>query len=238
MENSEPIRVCKACGFSGVGNYCSRCGQSFVIKRISLQGILRDIFHFFTHLEKGFGYTLKQLIMNPGNMQRSYIEGNRIKYQKPFSMFFICVTIAALVRYWISNALIKYYNADIVSEANFFHQYMVIMYIVLVPVYSLITYLLFYKSGYNYAETGVLMLYTVSVFFLMASIIALFILVWPHIDTAYIEFPVFAFYFIITLMNYFKTLTRWKVAIKAMLSLSIAFFINNMIEDFVIRLIS
>jgi hypothetical protein len=153
-------------------------------------------------------------------------------------MFFICVTIAALVRYWISNALIKYYNADIVSEANFFHQYMVIMYIVLVPVYSLITYLLFYKSGYNYAEIAVLMLYTVSVFFLMASTIALFILVWPHIDTAYIEFPVFAFYFIITLMNYFKTLTRWKVAIKAMLSLSVAFFINNMIEDFVIRVIS
>lgn len=133
MKNSDQIHLCKSCGYSGEGNYCSNCGQTFATKRISIKGLLQDIFHFITHRKRIWLH--KQLIIAPGHMQRTYIEGNRIKHQKPFSMFFICLTITALVRYWISNALIKFYHADMISEANFFHQYMVIMYIVLLPVY-------------------------------------------------------------------------------------------------------
>lgn len=238
MIDSEAKIKCKACGKTGTGNYCNSCGQSYTLKRITLKGLLLDVFHFITHLEKGFGYTLKQLTIAPGHMQRAYIEGNRIKHQKPFAMFFICLTITALVRYWISNALIKFYHADMISEANFFHQYMVIMYIVLVPVYSLITYLFFYKAGNNYAEIGVMMLYTISFMFLMSSVISLLILIWPRIDTLYIEFPVFTFYFIATFSNYYKSMPRWQVVIKSIFVMAIAFVINDAIEDFVIRLIS
>lgn len=200
-------------------------------------GLVQDIFHFITHLEKGFGYTLKNLIVAPGQMQHAYIEGSRVRHQKPFAMFFISVTIASLVRYWISNALMKYYQADIISEANFFHQYMVIMYIVLLPVYSLITYLLFYKSKNNYAEMGVMMLYTLSFLFLISSMISLLILIWPELDIAYIEFPIFTFYFVITFINFFKTISRWEIIIKSILVMVIAFYINDRIEDFIISLI-
>jgi hypothetical protein len=238
MKNSQAIHVCKSCGFSGAGNYCGHCGQIFAIKRISIKGLLHDIFRFITHLEKGFGFTLKNLIVAPGQMQHAYIEGNRVKHQKPFAMFFISVTIASLVRYWISNVLMKYYHADVISEANFFHRYMVIMYIVLLPVYSLITYLFFYKSKNNYAEIGVMMLYTLSFLFLMSSVISLLILIWPELDTAYVEFPIFTFYFIITFRNYFKTFPRWEVISKCILVMAVAFIINDTIEDFVIKLIS
>ena len=237
MKDTETKITCKACGNTGTGNYCSHCGQSFALRRISLKGLVQDIFHFITHLEKGFGYTLKNLIVAPGHMQRAYVEGNRVKHQKPFAMFFIFLTISALIRYWISNALITFYHADMILEANFFHQYMVIMYIVLLPVYSLITYLFFFKSGNNYAEIGVMMLYTLSFMFLLSSVISLLILIWPKLDTAYVEFPIFTLYFIITFRNYFKTIPRWKIIIKSILIMAIAFIINDAIEDFVIRLI-
>ena len=76
-------------------------------------------------------------------MQRDYIEGERNKHQKPFSMFFICATVAALSRYWIFNALEKYYDSDNISEAKFFHEYMVMLYIIMLPLFAFITHLFF-----------------------------------------------------------------------------------------------
>lgn len=214
MNITESQNTCKACGSTGHGNYCHHCGQLFKINRISLKGLIQDIFHFITFTERGFGYTLKKLITSPGKMQQAYINGNRIKHQTPFAMFFLSVTIASLVRYWISNALITYHQADVISEANFFHQYFVIMYIVLLPVYSLITYLFFYKSGSNYAEIGVMMLYTLSFVFLMGTVISLLILLYPDLDTAYVEFPFFTLYFTITFINFSMLLPAVTLSLK------------------------
>ena len=238
MRGSRPIHKCKSCGFSGTGNYCSHCGQYFKTKRISLKELLHELFHFFSHIEKGFLYTLKQLIVAPGRMQLNYIEGKRNNHQKPFSMFLLCATITALFRYWIFNAVTKYYHADILSKAKFFHEYMVITFIALIPIYILITYLLFYKYGYNYAEVGVMMLYTISICFLMAGFIALLKLIFPHLDTAFIEFPVFTFYFTVTLLNFFKSIPFWKVAIKGLITMASIYLIDQVVEDFVIRFIS
>ena len=223
MTGSNDIQVCKSCGFSGVENYCCRCGQPFKIKRISLSGLLHDVFHFFTHLDRGFGYTLKKLIIAPGYMQRGYIEGERSKHQKPFSMFFICATVAALSRYWIFRALQKYYHVGNISEANFFHEYMVILHIGMLPLYTFITYLFFYKSKYNYAEIGVLILYTMSIFFLAATLIALLKFIWPHLDTAYIELPILIIYNVITFINFFDKLPRWSVVLRSITIIIILF---------------
>jgi len=238
MKISKIIHECKSCGFSGTGNYCSHCGQSFKTKRISIKELLRELFHFFTHIERGFFYTLQQLIVAPGRMQLTYIEGRRNIHQKPFSMFLMCATITALFRYWIFNAVTKYYHADIISEAKFFHEYLVITYIALIPIYVLITYLFFYKSGYNYAEVGVMMLYTISIFFLIAGFITLIKFIYPHLDTAYVEFPVFVFYFTVTVLNFFKSIPLWKAAIKSLITLSSIYLIEQVVEDFAVRFIS
>jgi len=238
VTNSNDIKICKSCGFSNSGKYCNNCGQSFNIKRISVHGLLHEILHFFTHVENGFGYTLKQLTIAPGHMQRIYMEGKRSIHQKPFSMFFICATITALCRYWIFSVMIKYYHADINSEAKFFHEYMVLTYISLTPLYALITYLMFFKTRYNYAEIGVMMLYTLSFIFLAAGVISLPKLIFPHLETRFIEFPIFTIYMTITLINYFKTIPWWIVLIKSIIIMMLAFLLNGIVEDFVIRLIS
>lgn len=238
MTDPGNIKICRSCGFSGTGDYCNHCGQSFTIKRISIPGLLHDILHLFTHMEKGFAYTLKQLTIAPGHMQRTYVEGKRSIHQKPFSMFFICATISALARYWILSAIIKYYHADIVSEAKFFHEYMVLTYIALLPLYALITYLMFYRSKYNYAEIAVMMLYTLSFIFLASVFISLPKIFFPRLETEFIEFPVFTIYIMITLINYFKTTPWWIVAIKSVVIMIAAFFLNDLAEDFMIRLIT
>jgi len=238
MKDASKIYVCRYCGSSGPEKYCSRCGQPYETKRISLSGLLKDVFHLFTHLDKGFGYTVKQLIIAPGHMQRAYIEGERSKLQKPFSMFFICATVAALSRYWIFKALLKYYHTGNVSEANYFHEYMVILHIAMLPLYVLITYLFFRKSKYNYAEIGVLILYTVSFFFLAATFIALLKFIWVQLDTAYIELPILIVYNAITFLNFFHELPGWKVLLKSMVIIIAIFLLIQVAEDFAVQIIA
>ena len=235
IEKVETIAVCKSCGVSGSGKYCSNCGLPYQTKRISMKGLLHDIFRFFTHLDKGFGYTIKMLVIAPGHMQRDYIEGERGKYQKPFSMFFICATVAALSRYWIFQVLVKYYNTASVSEMDFYNDYMVILNVALLPVVALITYAFFFKSGYNFAEIGVFILYLVSFLFLLASCIALLKFFWPELDTAYIELTLFLFYSIITFMNFFNKEPRWSVAIRSVVIISGVFLLIQKLEDYIIE---
>lgn len=201
-----------------------------------MTGLLHDIFHLFTHLDKGFGFTLKKLILNPGTMQRGYVEGNRIRHQKPFSMFFICATIAALTRYWIYQVLIKYYGTGNVSEMNFFHEYMVIFHIVLLPVHIVVTYIFFYKSGYNLAEVGVLVLYSISFFFLIVAVVFLLKFVWPELDTMYIELPILLIYNTITYLNFFRKESVWMIGVKAIFINFAVFMVIQLLEDFLIKL--
>lgn len=238
MTDNNNIKICKSCGLTASGNYCPNCGQSLNLKRISIPALLKDLLYFFTHMEKGFGYTLKQLIIAPGHMQLSYVTGKRSIFQKPFSMFLICATITAIGRYWILNAFINYYHIDIRSEANFFHEYMVVTYLILIPVYVLITYLFFYRSGYNFAEIGVLTLYLISILFLASNIFTSLRLIFPNLDTAYVEFPFFTLYFIVTLINYFRTTARWKVAVKGFIIMGLIFIINDFVEGLAIYLVS
>jgi len=238
IENDEVIQVCKSCGFPGNEKYCGRCGQPYQTKRISIPGLLHDIFHLFTHLDRGFGYTLKMLVLAPGHIQREYIEGERSRHQKPFAMFLICATVAALIRYWIQLALINYYHVGNVSEATFLNKYMVIFFIVLLPLHVLITYALFIKSGYNFAEIAVFVLYTLAFVFLIAACIALLRFIWPRMDTVYVELPFLLIYNTITFINFFHRQPRWIVALRSIVIIVAVFFLIQVAEDFVIRLIS
>jgi hypothetical protein len=236
MTNSGGVHLCRSCGVPGYENYCSRCGQPYVVKRITLQSLLHDAWHLFTHLDKGFGFTLKSLITQPGHMQRSYLEGDRARHQKPFSMFFICATIAAIGRYWMYLLLQRYYQAGDLQEAQFFHQYMVMLHIALLPLYTLITYLFFRKAGYNYGELGVLMLYTVSFFFLAVTLISLLKFIWPHMDTAYVELPLLLVYNAVTFVNFFKAQPRTATVLKSVAAMCITFLLVHYIEKLLIQM--
>ena len=235
MQINEPARICKSCGSSVIENYCGQCGVPYQVKRISMAGLLHDIFHFFTHLDKGIGYTIKMLIKAPGHMQRQYIEGDRARHQKPFSMFFICATIAALSRYWIYQILMKYYNAGNISEQTFFDKYMVLFIIAFLPFLAFLIFVFFYKSGYNYAEIGVFVLYSAAFFLLVASCISLLKFIWIELDTAHVEFPFLLVYNTITFINFFNKQPRWIVIIKSIVITTGFFLLLQVTEDFFIE---
>jgi len=212
-------------------NYCGQCGHPAAVNRITFKSLLLDVFHLFTHVDKGILYTIKKLITSPGTMQRNYIEGDRARHQKPFAMFFISATVAGLIRYWINIALVNYYQGGDAVEGDLFHKYLVIIHIFLLPLYVLITYLVFYKKKFNYAEVGVMVLYTTSFFFLITTFIWLLRFIWPQLDTAYIELPVIALYNMITFINFYREDKVWLIVIKSLITVTLIFLAAGFFED-------
>lgn len=233
MKKLDIIKTCRACGNAGTGKFCCQCGQKYGVERITLKGLVEELFRLLTNLDRGIGYTIKRLILAPGFMQREYIEGDRVRHQKPFSLFLITLTFTALIRYWISTYQASYFQVDSLPETHFFNEYMVLVYFLLLPVYTLIVYLFFYRSGFNYAETGVLLAYTVSMLFLFSALTALSNLIWPGLDEAFIEFPVFAFYYMLTLGNFYRGRARWKVFLLSLMSFLLSFALTQLVEDLV-----
>ena len=230
----QEIVVCKSCGLAGSGNYCFHCGQSLNLKRISLKSLLHEVAHFFTHMDKGIRYTVKELIVHPGKMQRSYIEGNRVNHQKPFSMYFLSATVLGLILYWLNVLLMNYFQAGDAGEATFFHQYMVVYLLLVIPFSAVITYAFFFNSGFNFSELGVLQLYTLSIFFLIVIFCNLLKLIWHDFETRYLELPMVLVYNAVTFANFFSG-SKWIIVVKSVLCAAILFLSIALVQDYLVE---
>jgi Protein of unknown function (DUF3667) len=93
-------QICKNCGNSFTGNYCSNCGEKvYTPKDKSVSHILSEGFHFVTHLEGNYLRTLRSILTRPGQYSLDYCNGIRKKYFKPVSLFLIGVIIYLFLPY-------------------------------------------------------------------------------------------------------------------------------------------
>lgn len=81
MENN-----CPNCNRVITGNFCSNCGQK-KYKRIDKNYIWEEIQYTILHTNKGFLYSVKEIIKNPGKTAREYLDGNR---GQPLQTDFAC----------------------------------------------------------------------------------------------------------------------------------------------------
>jgi hypothetical protein len=233
----EKQNQCLQCGKNGSGKYCNNCGQAYAVKRITISTIVHEIFHFFSHLDKGILYTLKQLVIVPGKPQLEYVEGHRAKHQKPFSMFFLSATAAALIYYWTNLLLFNHLKVGEAVDVQFFHQYMVILTIVMLPVYTLITWMFFFSSKFNYAEIFVLLLYNLSFILLASSLLQFLKFIFPELNTEFIELPIIVGYNWLTNKNFFQHETKWMIFLKTILASAVCFFLAGLVKEFLIDFI-
>ena len=230
------MTICANCGHYGAGHYCSECGNPFKVKRITLSSLLHEVTHTFTHLDKGFGYTLKELTLRPGKMQKRYLSGERRRFQKPFSMFFICASITGLAFYWLTRQASG--STDIEKAQEYFiKNYFVILQCVLLPFFALVTWFLFGGKDLNYAETLVLFVYTLAFAFLLIIPFNSLHLLIKSKWMPYADLPVMAVYVVWTNLNFFNKQRRWIVITKSIFMLLIGWFTSNLIaEQIVIRM--
>ncbi len=164
---------CKNCGCSLEKNFCPNCGQKSNASRIDFKFLLAEIPSTFFQVNRGFFYTAKELVFRPGHTIREYFEGKRNYHYKPIAYFIVTTTLYVALAYLLNqNTLLKDLlsgmsaaaaGAEDASSAiavlDWIAAREVYFLLMLLPLFSLSTYLAFIRSKYNYFEHLVINLY-------------------------------------------------------------------------------
>ena len=122
--------------------------------------MLTNIFN----LERGFLHTTWALIKNPGKVVSEYLSGITISYAHPFRFIFVWATVSTLIAVYTGaydeigrlcvemNGQSATNNAFATEYTKFLKQYMSLMYLVLIPFFSLGTMLFYRKHKLYFAE--------------------------------------------------------------------------------------
>ncbi len=159
--------ICKNCEQDFEGNYCNNCGQNSNVRKVDYKYLINEISNSIFQINRGFLFTVKELFTRPGHSIREFLEGKRKNHYKPIAFVFLTSTIYVLFNYLIGNDTFidDFISGLEVSKTNnsaslkWLSDYKTYIVLVLIPLFSLASYLAFFKSKYNYFEHLVLNLY-------------------------------------------------------------------------------
>lgn len=146
---------CLNCETELAGKFCHGCGQKASTHRISFGKFLtHDLAHGLFHLDKGIFYTLRLLIFMPGNAARGYLAGKRVNHYNIFALFLIIVALKTwLDAHTMPLDLIESREPETDAVVNgLLRNYYKVIYLLFIPVISLLSRLFFSRLRYNYAE--------------------------------------------------------------------------------------
>lgn len=151
--------LCKNCEHTFEGNFCSNCGQKTNTVRLDWHFVKEELQYTFLHINKGFLYSLKQLITRPGDTVREFLEGKRVKHYKPILLVFVLAGLNGLLSQKIDYHAFMPKNdtKNIVANEmpkmmNWIFSHYAAVELALLPLFSLCSWLAFKKYGYNYIE--------------------------------------------------------------------------------------
>jgi len=212
---------CKNCGHDLEGNFCTNCGQSSKVSRVSYKYVLDEIPNSLLQINHGFFYTVKELFVRPGHTLREFMAGKRKNHYKPLAFLLITSTLYTFAKYFL--------DSSDVLEVDFTGEEVDIEYLqnltvwisenqtygtlISLPLFALASYLAFIKSKHNYFEHFVLNMYIVG----QQTLIQTFFLFLPSgnstIGTLGVIIPIaFSFWVYVQFFNqekFFKKILRF-----------------------------
>lgn len=210
--------ICKNCAAIVETKFCPECGQKAELHRISIGHLLHDVIHAVTHADKGFLLLVKQLLIHPGTIAKEYVEGKRKKYFNPLTFLVISSAILAYLSHKTGylDSLSMGSNRAGGGEMSLLWKetFQVsrtagkeLTLILMGPLFAFITWMLFLRSKYNYAENFVLHSYLLGEAALVRSFIFIPLhLAFPHLTgrILYMVYePLFLVYLVVAFRQFF-----------------------------------
>jgi hypothetical protein len=166
---------CLNCGHPLKGQFCYKCGQKATVGKLTSKSLLEEIFHFITHVEKGFLKTGKLLIFKPGQLYKSYLDGKRKDYHKPISFLLIWIAVFVLI-FALSEKITNFQSENtstlLTNDSNtsaLITKYRSIIEILILPFTALISWLIVGRRKLNYVEILAVSFYSISFLFILLS---------------------------------------------------------------------
>jgi len=157
---------CKNCGHSIDGKFCSHCGQNSNIGRINFPNFLNEVTESVFQIDKGLFYTLRELFVRPGKSLKEFLNGKRKNHFKPIayvltlSALYFLITQITNQNTWMGDLIAGFVNGatghsqvpQVSTILIWFSKNYAYSTVLLLPVFSLASYLAFLKYGTNYIE--------------------------------------------------------------------------------------
>lgn len=171
---------CRSCTAELTGNYCVNCGQPAKLKRIDGHYIVHEIEHVL-HFDKGILYTIRELLIRPGESVQRFLSGDRNRLVKPIIFIVITSLIYSLINHFfhIEQGYVSY-QYDGMKDSTIF---MMLDWIQNHYGYANILMggfiagwlkLFFRKYQYNFFEILILLCFVMGIGMLISAIVAIF----------------------------------------------------------------
>ena len=155
--------LCRNCNqsFNAEYQHCPHCGQKASPQRLTMNSIFHDFLHALTHADKGIFLLFKNLTTQPGKIAREYVDGKRKKYFNPFGFLVLMVGVTFFLilkfeTFFFRHEDFRHGNKETIY---FSLKYFNILIFLMGPVNALISWLLFRRYKFFYAEYLVLWAY-------------------------------------------------------------------------------
>ncbi len=164
---------CKNCDNRVDGNFCTHCGQNSKVEKLNLPNFLTEISDSVFQLNRGLLYTIKELFTRPGHAIRDFIQGKRKWYFKPIAYVLTLSTIYYLVSQISDSPTLidDFLNGasagvtDTGKDENSIAKFPIVHWLsnnyayatlLLIPIFSLASFISFLGLGRNYLENIVI----------------------------------------------------------------------------------
>jgi hypothetical protein len=169
---------CSNCNDELTGKYCSNCGQAVKVKRIDGHYIVHEIEHIL-HFERGILFTIKELLIRPGQNISHFLAENRTRLVKPVIFIIVTSLIFTLISHFfhIKEGYVNFTDAKM-PTTNFIFSWIQNHYgyanIIMGMFIAFWLKIFFKKYDYNFFELLILLCFVMGMGMLMHSIFAVF----------------------------------------------------------------
>lgn len=171
---------CKNCNSEIVGKFCSDCGFPKEPKRIDRHYIIDEISSVL-NFDKGLFYTIRELLIRPGDTVKNFIDGDRGRIVKPIIFLIICSLIYTVGQQFF-NYKTEFITLDVPEGGN--KPIVVVLYDwfsqnfgyanILMSIFIAIWIKIFFrKYNYNFYEIYILLCFTMGVTVLMYTLLGI-----------------------------------------------------------------
>jgi len=180
--------ACLNCGAVWSGAYCATCGQERV-GRITLGSFAHEVTGQLVEVDRGLLHTFIAMLRRPGAMIREYLQGRRREYTSPVTFVLIASGLSLLRGALTPDASRQLASLQTANDATYrlvysaaqldvFHRISDLITtnkfamdtFLLVPMVLALRFL-FRKRGFNLAEIGVFVFYTIGQATLLSVVI-------------------------------------------------------------------
>jgi len=167
---------CRTCNNVVTGKFCSNCGQAVQVKRVDFHYVSHEVQHLL-HFERGFLYTIKELLIRPGTSVKDFIEFNRSRLVKPIIFLIIASLIYSTAEHFfnVEEGYVNY-SSDKVSAATAIFAWVQSHYgyaNIIMGVFIAMWIKIFFKSyAFNFFELLILLCFTMGMAMLILAVFA------------------------------------------------------------------